>query len=101
MPPEDDDNNSDQNPAGPALKTGGTAESIAPASNAGVLSFPHSKVLPSPRGKKFTYLGIGKMAEVLGAAKEQQSGHWCSRCKGIWFGYLLEVECPKCGNRQG
>jgi hypothetical protein len=24
-------------------------------------------------------------------------GHWCSRCRGIWYGYLLEVACPVCG----
>ena len=66
-----------------------------------VIAFPHSRVSPAPAGGGYKELGMGKMAETLGAAVEQQSGHWCSRCKGIWFGFLLEVECPKCGNRQG
>lgn len=70
-------------------------------SGAEVLVFPYSKVKPSGREAGFTNLGMGKMAMEFGVAKEQQSGHWCSRCKGIWFGYLLEVECPCCGNRQG
>ncbi len=66
-----------------------------------LLGFPYSRVSPASSTAKFKNLGTGKMADSLGAAKEQQSGHWCSCCKGIWFGYLLEVECPKCGNRQG
>jgi len=66
-----------------------------------VVAFPHSKVSPAFAGDRYKELGMGKMADSVGAAIEQQSGHWCSRCKGIWFGYLLEVECPKCGNRQG
>ena len=66
-----------------------------------VVAFPHSKVAPSNQASQYKRLGMGKMAETLGAPIEQQSGHWCSRCQGIWFGFLLEVECPKCGNRQG
>jgi len=66
-----------------------------------VLSFPHSRVPPGGAAAEYKDLGMGKMANSFGAAREQQSGHWCSRCKGIWFGFLLEVECPKCGNRQG
>lgn len=66
-----------------------------------VVAFPHSRVSPAIVGEKYKRLGMGKMADTLGSAVEQQSGHWCSRCKGIWFGFLLEVECPKCGNRQG
>jgi len=66
-----------------------------------IVAFPHSKVSPTGFGERYEELGMGKMADTLGAAIEQQSGHWCSRCKGIWFGFLLEVECPKCGNRQG
>ncbi len=71
------------------------------AANADIISFPHSRVTPKSSADGYKTLGMGRMAETLGAAKEQQSGHWCSRCKGIWFGFLLEVECPKCGNRQG
>ncbi len=66
-----------------------------------VVAFPHSRVSPASQVLRYKKLGMGKMADTLGAAVEQQSGHWCSRCEGIWFGFLLEVECPKCGNRQG
>ena len=65
-----------------------------------VVRFPQSRVRPSGRAG-YTDLGLGRMARELGMDREQLSGHWCSRCRGIWFGYLLEVECPVCGNRQG
>ncbi len=31
----------------------------------------------------------------------QVGERWCSQCQGIWYGYLLEVDCPACGNRHG
>jgi hypothetical protein len=34
-------------------------------------------------------LGTGPLAASLGAPVEQTTGHWCSRCQGIWYGYLL------------
>ena len=43
----------------------------------------------------------GALAELLGMPREQTTGHWCSRCRKIWYGYLLEVACPTCGNRHG
>lgn len=46
-------------------------------------------------------LGITPLAKQLGLKPEQTNGHWCSRCRGIWFGYTLEAECPVCGNRHG
>lgn len=72
-----------------------------PTDDASVVRFPLSRV--PPRGSRDPYrdLGVGRMAKTLGIPKEQMTGHWCSRCKGIWFGYLLEVECPCCGNRNG
>jgi hypothetical protein len=66
----------------------------------GVIRFPQSRA-PSGSGKPAKVLGTGKMAELLGAPNRQTTGHWCSRCQGIWFGYLLEVACPVCGNRHG
>jgi hypothetical protein len=69
---------------------------------ANVLAFPQSRVTP-PRSapKPFKDLGTSKMCQALGMPKEQTTGHWCSNCKGIWFGYLLEVECPICNSRDG
>ena len=69
--------------------------------SATIIAFPNPRAQTKSENREFHNLGEGKMAVTLGAAKEQQTGHWCSRCQGIWFGYLLEVECPKCGNRQG
>lgn len=69
--------------------------------NPSVVAFPHSRVSPQPVDKTYKDLGVGNMGDKYGLPKEQLSGHWCSRCEGIWFGYLLETECPKCGNRHG
>jgi uncharacterized Zn finger protein (UPF0148 family) len=41
------------------------------------------------------------MARHLNMRESAMTGHWCSRCRGVWFGYALEVECPRCGNRHG
>lgn len=71
------------------------------APGAPVVRFPQSRVRPPGGLEPYKDLGIGRMAQTLGMPTEQQTGHWCSRCKGIWFGYLLEVECPMCGNRGG
>jgi hypothetical protein len=70
------------------------------ASQPKVVRFPQSRV--GLAGKKpFLELGQGKMAQTLGPAAEQATGHWCRYCRGIWYGYLLEVTCPRCGNRHG
>lgn len=66
-----------------------------------VVRFPQSRVSPPGARQPAKYLGLGPMAKILGAPEEQATGHWCSRCQGIWYGYLLEVACPVCGNRHG
>lgn len=66
-----------------------------------VVQFPLSRVRPRGSRGPAKQLGFGKMAQAIGMPREQTSGHWCSHCQGIWFGYLLEVECPVCGNRSG
>jgi hypothetical protein len=38
-------------------------------------------------------LGITPMARQLGLSENQLGGHWCSRCRGIWWGCMLEVQC--------
>ena len=68
---------------------------------ASVVRFPQSRVRPPSGTDPFIDLGMSKMVGVLGGPNEQTSGHWCSQCKGIWFGHLLEVECPVCGSRRG
>jgi len=64
-----------------------------------VVRFPQSRVglVATP----FLELGHGPLAQTLGPATRQVTGHWCRHCRGIWYGYLLEVTCPRCGNRHG
>lgn len=63
--------------------------------------FPYSRLNPPATPGGFRDLGITPLARQLGLTTEQTNGHWCSRCRGIWFGYTLEAECPVCGNRKG
>ena len=66
-----------------------------------LLRFPFSRTRPAATAGGYADLGAGPMARRLGMRESQMTGHWCSRCRGIWFGYALEVECPQCGNRHG
>lgn len=66
-----------------------------------VVRFPQSRVRPASGGQPFRRLGTGAFSMRFGSPERQTTGHWCSKCQGIWFGYLLEVTCPKCGNRHG
>lgn len=68
---------------------------------ASVIRFPQSRVTPAGSKEPARNLGFGRMAGILGVPDRQTTGHWCSRCQGIWYGYLLEVDCPACGNRHG
>lgn len=65
-----------------------------------IVSFPYSRVRPNPTSdlERATF---GTLAREIGLPIEQTTGHWCSYCRKIWFGYLLEVACPTCGSRQG
>jgi hypothetical protein len=63
--------------------------------------FPFSRVRPSQTSASTGDVVYGAMAKTLGIPHEQTTGHWCSRCDKIWYGYLLEVACPLCGNRHG
>jgi hypothetical protein len=70
------------------------------AQTAGAIRFPQSRVAPRA-SEGFNDLGSSDLARTLGAPSRQGTGHWCSYCRGIWYGYLLEVTCPKCGRRNG
>ena len=72
-----------------------------PPPAASVVRFPQSRVPPRGSDGGFTDLGQSDLAKYLGGPDRQGTGHWCSRCRGIWYGYLLEVTCPKCGGRHG
>ena len=69
--------------------------------NAAPIRFPFSRVAPVQTQGGFRDLGVTPMATLLGLQEWQLNGHWCSRCQGIWYGYTLEAECPRCGNRHG
>lgn len=68
---------------------------------ADAIPFPHSRAGPPRTPGGFRDLGVTPLARQLGLSDEQTNGHWCSRCRGIWFGYTLETQCPVCGNRRG
>ena len=69
--------------------------------SAAVVPFPYSRVGPARSAAADSAVCYGALATVLGIPHEQTTGHWCSRCSMIWYGYLLEVACPVCGNRHG
>lgn len=66
-----------------------------------VRAFPYSRVAPPRQGDPDIPVTYGAMAGLFGIPQEQATGHWCSHCRKIWYGYLLEVACPTCGNRHG
>jgi len=66
-----------------------------------IVRFPQSRVPPPGSNAPFKELGVSPLSKQLGLPERQATGHWCSRCHGIWYGYLLEVTCPVCGNRHG
>ena len=63
--------------------------------------FPFARTTPprTPGGTR--ELGITPLARHLGVSEDYLNGHWCSRCQGIWYGLMLEAQCPVCGNRHG
>ncbi len=65
------------------------------------VQFPASRASPARTPGGFVELGITPLATLLGLQEWQLNGHWCSRCRGIWYGYTLEAQCPRCGNRHG
>jgi hypothetical protein len=71
----------------------------APGEEGAIIAFPHARVRPG--GRPALDLGFSALARQLGMDPTRLSGHWCSRCRGIWQGLLLEVECPRCGSRKG
>jgi len=66
-----------------------------------VTPFPYGRLRPGRTGAGTRELGITALARQLGLDDDHLNGHWCSRCQGIWYGLMLEAECPVCGNRNG
>lgn len=80
--------------------TGGE-DSENPGHGDAVIPFPFSRVTPAKTSSDEKLECYGAIAVALNIPREQTTGHWCSRCSKIWYGYLLEVACPTCGNRHG
>jgi len=80
----DDDNSTDEN-----QKT------------SSVIHFPQSKTKPKTSQSPPRELGLSELAKKYKGDTSSLKGHWCSRCKGIWYGFGGECECPVCGNRNG
>lgn len=76
-------------------------ESDDPHRGDAVIPFPFSRVKPLKTASDDEPACYGAIAVALKIPHEQTTGHWCSRCAKIWYGYLLEVTCPTCGNRHG
>ncbi len=66
-----------------------------------VVNFPQSRTKPKGAKANFKDLGLSTFAQKYGEDQPGLKGHWCSRCKGIWYGFVGECECPQCGNRNG
>jgi hypothetical protein len=66
-----------------------------------IVRFPQSRVRPAGGREPLRELGYSELVQRLEFSKDHATGHWCSRCQGIWYGALLEVACPACGNRRG
>lgn len=64
-------------------------------------AFLRSVASPAAAPSGHRELGTTPLALQLGLADDQLTGHWCSRCVGLWYGCTLEVQCPCCGNRHG
>lgn len=81
------------------MTSDGKRDDAKPAAD--VVSFPYSRVTPAYDCEPDGPVTYGALVELIGIPLEQTTGHWCSRCRKIWYGYLLEVACPTCGNRHG
>jgi Zn finger protein HypA/HybF involved in hydrogenase expression len=46
-------------------------------------------------------LGLTPLSKSAPMQARAPLGHWCSFCRGVWYSYFLEAQCPRCGNRHG
>ncbi len=67
--------------------------------HANLVKFPFSKSGVSKSTAQPRNLGLTKLSLELRREGKGARGHWCKSCKGIWYTYLFEVECPVCGQR--
>jgi hypothetical protein len=65
-----------------------------------IIGFPQSRVTPGPAGPMLD-LGLTPLSKSAPMQARAPLGHWCSFCRGVWYSYFLEAQCPRCGNRHG
>lgn len=63
-----------------------------------VVPFPGSREARVPARPRD--LGLTALSKALGPVSISAKGHWCDRCKGIWYSYFGEARCPVCGGRR-
>lgn len=66
---------------------------------ANLVQFPFSRSGLSKRAQPTRNLGLTNLSQSVNPSGKGAKGHWCKDCKGIWYTYFLEVECPVCGRR--
>ncbi|MEO1281332.1 MAG: hypothetical protein AAFV69_06315 [Pseudomonadota bacterium] len=66
-----------------------------------VIKFPQSRVAGTSRNRPINELGLTERAKAVDQGGQGTHGHWCSQCRGVWYGRPGEVECPVCKNRHG
>ncbi len=64
-----------------------------------LVPFPFSRSGLSRTREAPRNLGLTEMSAKAERSGRGAKGHWCSNCKGIWYSYFLECECPVCGRR--
>jgi hypothetical protein len=97
--PEEKPSGRPQEPA--ECPSDGSSEGIAKAMATGPQAFVRRLLKPPAPLGGYRELGHTPLARQLQLPEDRLSGHWCSRCQGIWWGTALEVQCPACGNRNG
>lgn len=64
-----------------------------------LVRFPFSRSGLSKTHTPPRNLGLTKLSQQVNPQGKGAKGHWCKNCKGIWFSYFFEAECPVCGRR--
>lgn len=64
-----------------------------------VVAFPSASKRWAKSSAPVRDLGLTPLSRALGSVSTNPKGHWCDRCKGIWFSHLGEARCPTCGGR--
>ncbi len=64
-----------------------------------VVPFPFSRSGLSRTKNPARNLGLTALSAKADRSGRGARGHWCANCRGIWYSYFLECECPVCGRR--